>query len=91
VIALPPFAPALNEILADVVPISLELSAVGAKGTTLDVVTETDDELAPLPFAFTARITTEYVVPPLRPLIVTGELVVAGLKDVNVLPPFVEY
>jgi hypothetical protein len=91
VIELPPFEPAVNEILADVVPTSLELRAVGAEGATLDVVTETEDELAPLPFALTARSTTEYVVPPLRPLIVTGELVVAGLNDVNEVPPFVEY
>ena len=52
--------------------------------------TVTDADAAPGPTAFTARSRTLYVVPLVRPVIVTGLVVSAGDSDVNA-PEFNEY
>jgi hypothetical protein len=88
--ALPPFAPAVNEIVA-VVPETLELRADGAEGTPGAIDTETADELGVTPALLTALSITEYVEPLDNPVIVTGLAVTAGLKALNVDPPSVEY
>jgi hypothetical protein len=54
------------------------------------VALETVDA-APDPPAFTARNEMPYVVPFVRPEIVNGEAVDAGLRVVHVEPEFVEY
>jgi hypothetical protein len=52
--ALPPFAPALNEITAEFDVMDPALSAVGSKGTTVGTATESADELVLLPALLTA-------------------------------------
>ena len=59
VIALPPFAPAVNEITAEFAVIEPALNAVGAKGTTEGTVTEIVDELVPFPALLMALRTIE--------------------------------
>ena len=63
---------------------------VGAPGVVYGVALDTADA-APDPPAFTARSATPYVVPFVRPEIVKGEVVDAGLSVVHVEPEFVEY
>ena len=45
---------------------------------------------APAPTLFTAFNFTEYEVPFVKPVITIGDVVDAGLKAVNEVPPFVE-
>ena len=54
-------------------------------------VTLTDEDAVPAPAAFTAFSWTEYVVPFVRPVIVTGLVVSVGLNAMNDAPPSVEY
>jgi hypothetical protein len=54
VIALPPVAPGVNEIVKDVVPTLLEVNAVGADGAEAGIVTERVDEFIPLPIVLMA-------------------------------------
>ena len=49
------------------------------------------DDAVPTPILFTAFSFTEYDVPFIKPLIVAGLVVTAGLNAVYVEPPFVEY
>ena len=63
---------------------------VGAPGVVYGVALETADAV-PDPPAFTARSAMPYVVPFVRPEIVRGEVVDAGLRVVHVEPEFVEY
>jgi hypothetical protein len=63
---------------------------VGAPGVVYGVALETADDV-PEPPAFTARSAMPYVVPFVRPEMVNGEVVDAGLSVVHVEPEFVEY
>ena len=60
--------------------------AAGATGVPLP-----ESEASPVPAEFTARITTEYSVPLVRPVITNGPVVCSGSSGVNVRPPSVEY
>jgi len=57
----------------------------GATGAPLS-----GSEPAPAPTMFTAFNFTEYEVPFVKPVITIGDVVDAGLKAVNEVPPFVE-
>ena len=63
---------------------------VGAEGVERGD-TDTDDDSAPSPAAFTARNFTLYELPFDRPVIVTGDDVTAGANAVQLRPLFVEY
>jgi hypothetical protein len=62
----------------------------GAPGVVKGVP-DTADDAAPEPMAFTARITTWYAVPFVRPVIEIGLVVAAGVLEVHVVPLSVEY
>ena len=64
-------------------------SEVGADGV-VRCVTETDEDAVPLPAALTARNNTEYVVPLVRPLMVTGDVVPAS-ASAHEEPALIEY
>lgn len=88
--ALPPVdVGAVNAIEAVVLP-AVATSDVGAPGTVYGV-TETDDEADPVPAALTALSKIVYVVPFVKPVIETGDVVCAGENAVYVEPLFVEY
>jgi hypothetical protein len=91
VIALPPVVLCVNEIFAEVVPISLEVNALGAGGAVDGIVSDSAVELGPVPIALTACSTIEYVEPPFKAEIVTGLVVSAGLNALKDVPPLVEY
>ena len=61
---------------------------VGTEGAT--GVPLSGPEPAPAPTMFTAFNFTEYEVPFVKPVITIGDVVDAGLKAVNEVPPFVE-
>ena len=65
-------------------------SPVGAFGV-VSVVTATVADGVPAPTPLTARRPIVYAVPLVRPVIVTGLLVVAGAKAAQLTPPFVVY
>jgi len=87
--ALPPFAPAVKSTSMLVSPGVTEL-IVGASGVP-NGVAETADEAVPLPSELTARSRTEYEVPFVRPVIVSGLFVAPGERATQVEPPSVEY
>jgi hypothetical protein len=74
-----------------VLPETLELRADGAEGAAAGTNTESAAELGLFPATLTALRIIEYVEPLDKPLIVTGDVVTAGLKALNVDPPSVEY
>ena len=79
-IALPPFDPAVNEMDAEALPYAAERE-VGADGVVLGV-TDAEVDAAPAPLTFTAFNVTLYVVPLVRPVMVTGLDVTGGLNAV---------
>ena len=87
--ALPPFAPAVKSRSMLVSPGVTEL-IVGASGVP-NGVAETADEAVPLPSELTARSRTEYGVPFVRPVIMSGLFVAPGERATHVEPPSVEY
>ena len=70
-------------------PLQVEVM-VGAPGVVYGVALDTADAV-PDPPAFTARSAMPYVVPFVRPEMVNGEVVEAGVSVVHVEPEFVEY
>jgi hypothetical protein len=80
----------VNEIVA-VLPDTLELKADGAEGAPAGITTESAAELGLLPALLTALRTIEYVEPLIKPLMVIGDAVTAGLNTLNVDPLSVEY
>ena len=81
VIAEPPFAPAVKAIFASLSP-GVTVNAEGALGVVRGT-TETATEAAPTPADVTARSFIDVDVPFARPGIVTGDVVLAGLRAVQ--------
>lgn len=71
-------------------PEAVAVSPVGAPSTPTGV-TDTGDDAVPAPETVTARSLTEYAVPFVRPVMVTGDVESVGDTAVQVEPPSIEY
>ena len=89
VIAEPLSEPAVNAIDAEPLP-GVATSDVGADGVVYGVNEDEAADAVPEPAAFTARNNTEYVVPFVRPEIVTGDVVPAAASAQDE-PALIEY
>ena len=90
-IGAPLLLPGVNAIEADLLP-GAATRFVGANGPP--GVTDTGADAVPPPTSFTARNAMSYLVPLVRPGIVTGEVVAAGSSAIHVgdpSPGFNEY